>query len=103
MEEKITFESAGGLKLAGTVSIPDDLKRGEKRPGFIVLHGFGSNSSAGNTIQPCQMLNKWGYVTLRFDMRGCGDSEGEFGRVICLEQVEDTQYALDYFLNRSEI
>ena len=60
MEEKITFESAGGLKLAGTVSIPDDLKRGEKRPGFIVLHGFGSNSSAGNTIQPCQMLNKWG-------------------------------------------
>src|SRR5262249_5905656 len=27
-------------------------------------------------------------------MRGCGDSEGEFGRVICLEQVEDTRNAL---------
>src|SRR5258708_37001773 len=29
-------------------------------------------------------------------MRGCGDSEGEFGRVICLEQVEDTRNALSF-------
>ncbi len=29
-------------------------------------------------------------------MRGCGDSEGEFGRVICLEQVEDTRNALTF-------
>ena len=27
-------------------------------------------------------------------MRGCGESEGERGRVICLEQVEDTRSAL---------
>ena len=103
MEEKIAFESAGGLKLAGTVTIPDDLEPGEKRPGFVVLHGFGSNSNAGNTVGPCQMLNEWGYVTLRFDMRGCGDSEGEFGRIICLEQVEDTRHALDYYLDRPEV
>ena len=42
------------------------------------------------------MLSELGYVTLRFDMRGCGDSEGEFGRVICLEQVEDTRNALTF-------
>ena len=29
-------------------------------------------------------------------MRGCGDSEGERGRVICLEQVEDTRNALTF-------
>lgn len=103
MEERVTFESAGGLKLTGTVTVPDDLEPGERRPGFVVLHGFGSNSSAGNTVGPCQMLNEWGYVTLRFDMRGCGDSEGEFGRIICLEQVEDTRYALDYYLARPEV
>jgi pimeloyl-ACP methyl ester carboxylesterase len=45
---------------------------------------------------PCNVLNDFGYVTLRFDMRGCGDSEGERGRVICLEQVEDTRNALTY-------
>ena len=45
-------------------------------------------------LQPTRVLNEFGYVTLRFDMRGCGKSEGEFGRVICLEQVEDLGNAL---------
>ena len=43
-----------------------------------------------------KVLDELGYVTLGFDMRGCGDSEGEFGRVICLEQVEDTRSALTF-------
>jgi pimeloyl-ACP methyl ester carboxylesterase len=42
------------------------------------------------------VLSDLGYVVLRFDMRGCGDSEGEPGRVICLEQVEDTRSALTF-------
>ena len=103
MEEPVTFESTGGLRLSGAVHVPDGLRRGEKRPGFIVLHGFGSNHTAGNTVSPARMLCDWGYVTLRFSMRGCGDSEGEFGRVICLEQVEDTRRALDFFLRRPEV
>ena len=103
MEEPVTFESAGGLRLSGVIHAPDDLRPGETRPGFIVLHGFGSNHSAGNTVLPAQMLTDWGYVTLRFSMRGCGDSEGEFGRIICLDQVEDTRHALEFFLKRPEI
>src|SRR5262249_62023323 len=47
-------------------------------------------------MAPTKVLNALGYVTLRFSMRGCGDSEGEFGRVICLEQVEDTRNALSF-------
>ena len=42
------------------------------------------------------MLNELGYVTLGFDMRGCGYSEGERGNPICLEQVEDTRNALAF-------
>ncbi len=103
MEESVTFDSADGLRLSGTIHIPDDLEPGEQRPGFIVLHGFGSNSDAGNAIAPATMLCDWGYVTLRFDMRGCGKSDGEFGRIICLDQVEDTQHALSFFRNRPEV
>ena len=103
MEEPVTFESAGGLKLSGVIHSPKDLRPGERRPGFIVLHGFGSNHSAGNTVSPAQMLSDWGYVTLRFSMRGCGDSEGEFGRIICMDQVEDTRHALSFLLDRPEI
>jgi pimeloyl-ACP methyl ester carboxylesterase len=92
-EERITFKSAG-LALAGIVRMPDDVKAGERRPAFIVLHGFGSHKGAGNVLAPCAMLAELGYATLQFDMPGCGESEGERGRLICLEQVAATREAL---------
>src|SRR6267142_6167530 len=94
-EDAITFASAG-LKLSGNVRVPEGLKPGEKRGAFLVLHGFGSNKDSSNVLAPSKVLSELGYVTLRFSMRGCGDSEGEFGRVICLEQVEDTRNALTF-------
>ncbi len=78
------------------LSVPDGVRPGERRAAFLVLHGFGSNSESPTCITPARVLNEFGFVTLRFDMRGCGKSEGEFGRVICLEQVEDTGNALDF-------
>jgi len=91
-EERVTFTSEG-LTLAGIVRVPDGAGAG-KRPAFIVLHGFGSNKDAGNVLGPCAMLGELGYVTLRFDMPGCGESEGERGRLICLAQVTATRAAL---------
>lgn len=94
-EESVTIPSAG-LRLSGNVRVPDGVKPGEKRAAFLVLHGFGSNKDSSNVMAPTKVLTDLGYVTLRFSMRGCGDSEGEFGRVICLEQVEDARNALTF-------
>ncbi len=49
------------------------------------------------------MLERLGYAALRFDFRGCGESEGERGRVICKEQVKDTRNALSFLATRPEI
>src|SRR5882672_4900642 len=92
-EQRITFKSEG-LTLAGAVHVPDGVKPGDKRPAFIVLHGFGSNMNAGNVLQPCAIFDKLGYVTMRFDMPGCGESEGEKGLLLCPEQVKATSAAL---------
>jgi pimeloyl-ACP methyl ester carboxylesterase len=92
-EQRITFKFEGRT-LAGVVRLPDNVGAGERRPAFIVLHGFGSNMNAGNVLTPCAMLEEFGYVTLRFDMPGCGESEGEKGRLICLEQVGAVREAL---------
>jgi hypothetical protein len=92
-EQRVTFK-LDGLSLAGVVRLPDGVAANEPRPAFIVLHGFGSNMNAGNVLTPCAMLDELGYVTLRFDMPGCGDSEGEKGRLICLEQVGAVREAL---------
>ena len=102
MEHQVTFDS-DGLKMSGVVHTPDDMKPGERRPAIMVLHGFGSNKSSGNCTQPAEMFCKWGYITMRFDYRGCGESEGEYGRLICLEQVADTSNALSYLQTRDDV
>jgi uncharacterized protein len=94
-EQVVSFKSAG-LRLHGVLGVPEDVHTSERRAAFLVLHGFGSNSDSANVLQPTRVLNDFGYVTLRFDMRGCGKSEGEFGRVICLEQVDDLGNALAF-------
>ncbi len=94
-EEEIHFESAG-LRLSGVVRVPAGLGAGQQRAAFIVLHGFGSSKSAANVLGPCAVLESLGYVTLRFDMQGCGESEGVRGHLICTEQVQNTRDALSY-------
>ena len=99
MEERVSFVS-DGFKLTGVLHTEDKPKR---RPAFLVLHGFGSNKDSGGSVATAKMLAGFGYVVLRFDMRGCGQSEGPLGRVICLEQVEDTKHALSFLATRPEV
>lgn len=102
MEEKVSFKS-GDLTLSGVVHRPDDMTDGERRPAVLVLHGFGSRKDAGNVTGPTNMFINWGYVVLRFDMRGCGESEGLFGHLLCLDQVEDTRAAITFMESRPEV
>src|ERR1700733_11352292 len=101
-EEVVSFQSAG-LRLHGVLGVPDGLKPGVRRAAFLVLHGFGSNGESPTVLAPTRVLGEFGYVTLRFDMRGCGKSAGEFGRVICLEQVEDLGNALSFLAGHSAV
>ena len=103
MEERVTFVSEG-LKLAGILHVPDGAgAAGERRPALAVLHGFGSNKDGGVALAAARLLVSWGYVALRFDMRGCGESDGLRGRVICQEQVEDARNALSFLSSRPEV
>jgi alpha-beta hydrolase superfamily lysophospholipase len=102
MEQRVEFRS-DGLRLSGVLHVPDDRKAAERRPAFMVLHGFGSNKDSGVPRTAAELFASLGYVALRFDMRGCGESEGARGRVICLEQVEDTRHALEFLQTRAEV
>ncbi|MCX7310299.1 MAG: alpha/beta fold hydrolase [Alphaproteobacteria bacterium] len=102
METNVTFLS-DGLKLAGIVRVPAGVREGERRPAFIVMHGFGTNMNCYNEIAIDKMLHDLGYVTMRFDMRGCGLSEGESGRIICLEEVSDASSALTFLQSHPNV
>ena len=58
-ETAVTIPSAG-LKLSGVVHVPDDVRPGERRAAFLVLHGFGSNKSSSNTMEPTKILDRHG-------------------------------------------
>ena len=102
METDISFDS-DGLKLSGIMHTPDNFKSGEKSPAFLILHGFGTSKDGSTPEILANMLCDWGYIALRFDFRSCGDSEGERGLVRCLDQVSDTQNAVSWLSEQSEV
>jgi uncharacterized protein len=93
VEQPITFVSAG-LTLRGVLHQPDGA--GERRPGLVLCHGFGGSCRGAGHPELAQALARAGYVVLRFDFRGCGQSEGQRGNVIVTEEAEDLVHALDF-------
>src|SRR5438105_15633964 len=101
-EQRVSFTSKG-LTLTGIVRVPDGVGASERRPAFIVLHGFGSRMTAENVLRPIAMFEKLGYVCMRFDMPGCGESEGEKGLLVCLDQVQATSDALTLLAQHANV
>lgn len=100
-ERKISFFSEG-CKLDGTLYLPDDYQAGEKRPAIIPNSGY----QGFNEFYPrlfARHLTRLGYVCLGFDYRGFADSEGEKGRVILDEQVEDIKNAITFLQIQEEV
>jgi len=102
METPVTF-SSDGLTLSGIVHKPDNMGAGERRPAFLLLHGFGSSKDSGTMKTVADLMCDWGYVVMRFDFRGCGESEGKKAWILCLDQVEDTRNALTYMMTRDDV
>jgi uncharacterized protein len=101
VQHSVEFPS-DDVTLSGVVHVPEGLKANDRRPAIIMMHGFGANKSGGPEWI-CKQFESWGYVALRFDYRGCGDSGGERGRVIPLEEVADARNALSYMASRPEV
>lgn len=100
-ERQISFYSEG-CKLDGTIYLPDDYQRGEKRPGIIPNSGY----QGFNEFYPklfARYLTEAGYVCLGFDYRGFAKSEGKQGRVILDEQVEDIKNAITFLQVQDEV
>jgi pimeloyl-ACP methyl ester carboxylesterase len=101
-EQKITFRS-DALALAGVVTGPDGLAATERRPGVVIMHGFGGHKNGPQQRWSSKQLAEWGYVCLRFDFRGCGESEGDQGLVRPDIQIADAGNAVSYMLSRPDV
>jgi len=100
VERPVNFYSEG-VKLAGDLFLPGDLRAGERRAGIVLCHGY---TGVRNLYLPdiARILNGAGYVVLTFDYKGWGDSEGPLARLAPYGRVADVQAALSFLAAQKE-
>jgi pimeloyl-ACP methyl ester carboxylesterase len=97
MEHHITIGSDQG-ELAATLHYP--VSTGSKNPIIIVAHGFLGNRIGVNRlfIKAARELSEQGFMVLRFDYAGCGESTGDYGLGGLDAMIDQTRHVVDYAL-----
>ncbi|MCL6442523.1 MAG: alpha/beta hydrolase [Alicyclobacillus sp.] len=88
-------------KLEGALSIPTVQTSG--LPAALLIHGAGKGTLRDGMRDIAHCLSASGFVTLRYDKRGIGNSEGNFEATGLWDFVEDAIQCLEFIRNRSEV
>jgi len=98
MNRQESFNSESN-RLSCVCTVPDD--QGIKA-GVIFVHAADGNRLGPHRmfVELAERLKGLGIASLRFDMRGCGDSEGEPAGSDISADIEDLQNAIDFFTSK---
>lgn len=93
-ENKVSYLS-DGLTITANLFIPDDYKEGEKRAAIVITRpGSGVKEQTAGVY--AKELSKQGFVTLAFDARGYGESEGHKAVEDPYNICEDTKNSVSF-------
>ncbi len=101
--EEVYFYSGPGVKISGTLNIPEGIKQGEKRTGIVLCPGAYGLSQMVPFPELAQRLTDEGYVALQLEYRGFGKSDGPRWRLDHWGQIEDVRSALTFLETRPEV
>lgn len=102
MRKDVEFNSKE-LRCRGWLYVPDDLPVGRKAPAVVMAHGF---TAVKEQVLPefAERFAAAGFVTMVFDYRHFGESEGEpRGQLFPLEMVEDYRNAITWVSDQPEV
>lgn len=109
MERQISIRH-GQEELTATIHYPvvKDIKEGnhqQRVPLAVICHGFvGSRIGVDRLfVKTARELAEDGYLVLRFDYIGCGESSGEYGAEGLESMITQTRSVLDYAVNCSDV
>lgn len=91
-----------GIRLDGLLQLPDGPRAIQPRPVVVLCSGFQGLKE----LIPAKLWGAFtaaGYACFAFDYRGFGTSEGERGRVLPQEQVDDAQNAITFLQQQPEL
>ena len=91
MEEQIYFKNHDGENLAGTLHLPDQ----PSQFGIVLGHCFTCTRHTTILRRLAKDLIEEGFIALRFDFSGNGQSEGEFSQSTYSKQITEMQKAVE--------
>lgn len=99
---RIDFFDSGPNRLSCLCTLPDER---EIKAGIVFVHAADGNRLGPHRIfvELAEKLKDCGIVSLRFDMRGCGDSEGEPAGNNINPDIEDLQNAIRFFCSKYKL
>ncbi|NWF83156.1 MAG: alpha/beta fold hydrolase [Bryobacteraceae bacterium] len=108
LTEEVTFPSAaGGVTLAGTLTLPP--AGAKKHPAVVLISGSGPQDRDEQLMghKPfwilADHLSRRGFAVLRYDDRGFGKSTGRFSTATSTDFSRDAEGALNYLKARPEV
>ena len=106
-QEAVSFaNAAAGVKLAGTLGIPDGAG---PFPAVVLICGSGPQTRDEDVMGHkiflvlADALNRRGIAVLRYDKRGVGESTGNYATATFTDFAADTESALAFLKSRPEI
>ncbi len=100
-ETEVVFHSK--VNLSGSLTLPN--RDQEKYPAILIIPGTGKLNRDGKVNkkldlklykQLAQFFTELGFITLRYDKRGVGKSEGDYYRTGLWDLVDDSQAAIRF-------
>jgi alpha-beta hydrolase superfamily lysophospholipase len=89
--KKVSFNSQG-QRVAGILHLPEE----KNPPCVIASHGLLSSKESEKYVAMGETLSKKGIAMLRFDFRGCGESEGKWEDDTVSRRIADLRSAIDF-------
>ncbi|MCK5044728.1 alpha/beta fold hydrolase [Candidatus Parcubacteria bacterium] len=101
-ETKISIINKYGERLVGLETLPSTEK--EKYPTILLVHGFGvTKEEAGNFNKLTQCLTTASSLVYRFDLSGCGESEGDYSQTSLSKLRSDLSDILDFVKSQAKV
>ncbi len=98
-KKKVTFFSES-LQVAAELYLPANATG--KAPAVVLCQGFSGTKEVLLPAYAVRLAER-GFAALTFDYRGFGESEGERGRLVPVEQMADIRNAITYLQTLEEI
>jgi len=99
MENKEFFINKDGFKLHAKMAFPKG--DAEKFPMVILVHGLTGHMEEPHIIGISDTIVEAGYISLRVELYGHGQSDGAFENHNLLEWISELCYVIDYARNLS--